>query len=70
DLTASERAALLAGPCLAPAPLPCSDPIDFVLFGPLERAVTGNDVPGPWAAGLTLIYHEEGYDIYAAGGSG
>jgi hypothetical protein len=65
DLTDAERAALLNGPCIAPAPLPCSDPIDFVLFGPLERTIAGTDTPGAWADGLTLLYDEEGYRIYA-----
>ena len=64
ELTADEQAALLAGPCIAPAPLPCSDPIDFVLFGPLERAVSGSASPGAWAEELTLVYYDEGFQIY------
>lgn len=65
ELSAAEAAALLAGPCLAPEPLPCSDPVSYVLFGPLERAVADAAAPGPWLAGLTLIYDAEGYQIYA-----
>jgi hypothetical protein len=65
ELTDAERTALLNGPCIAPAPLPCSDPIDFVLFGPLERASAGTDTPGAWAEDLTLLYDEDGYQIYA-----
>lgn len=65
SLTAAEQAALLAGPCIAPAPLACSDPIDFVLFGPLERARSHGEAVEAWASGLTLIYDEAGYRIYA-----
>lgn len=66
NLTAAERAALLAGPCIAPAPLACSDPIGFVLFGPLERALSQNGTGANWADGLTLVYDEAGYQIYAS----
>lgn len=69
ELSAGDQAALLAGPCLRPDVLPCSDPIDYVLFGPLEQALTGVDQSGAWAAGLTPIYDKDGYRIYQVNSS-
>ncbi|MBL8147510.1 MAG: hypothetical protein JNL34_14105, partial [Anaerolineae bacterium] len=70
ELSAEEEVALLAGPCLAPAPLPCSDPIDYILFGPLEQALAEGDSPGAWAETLRLIYDQDGYRIYQVGEAG
>jgi predicted membrane-bound mannosyltransferase len=64
-MTPAEREALLAGPCLAPNSVGCSDPIDFVLFGPLEQAIAGNTTPGRWSEGLTRIYETGGYQIFS-----
>lgn len=52
DMPAAERAELLA-----------SFNIRYVLYGDLERALSDNLA---WAEGLTLIYDEAGYQIYAA----
>jgi hypothetical protein len=57
--------ALLGGSCLAPAPMACSDPISYVLFGPLEQADAGSREPGAWADEMMLIYDGDGYRIYA-----
>lgn len=70
ELSDEDRAALLAGTCIAPPPLPCSDPITYVLFGPSEQALAGAQEPGAWADGLTLIYAMDGYRIYAVSGGG
>lgn len=64
EMNADEQVALLAGPCLRPETLPCSDPISYVLFGPIEQALSGSETPGAWANGLTLIYDESGYWIF------
>ncbi len=66
ELSAGEATALLDGPCLAPEPLPCSDPVSYLLFGPLEQALAGTERPGAWANDLTLIYDVDGYAIYSA----
>ena len=65
ELTPEEAESLLAGPCLAPEPLPCSAPVDYVLFGPLEQAITGQTEPGTWADGWTSVYDDAGFRIYA-----
>ena len=36
--------------------------IDYVIFGPLERAI-GDDASA-WNAGMTRVYSQSGYDIY------
>ena len=68
ELSAEEQAVLLAGPCLAPAPLPCSDPIDYILFGPLEQTISPE---WPLAADLdwVKIYDVVGYQIYGRAGA-
>ncbi|NDJ62467.1 MAG: hypothetical protein GYB67_15170 [Chloroflexi bacterium] len=64
-LTPDARADLLAPSCAASEPL-CPDPINYVLYGPLERAlVTDPDDIAAWSRGLTLIYDRDGYQIYA-----
>ncbi len=61
-LSAAERAGFFAMPCAQG--FACVGAIRYVMFGPLERALAPNDTP-EWAAGLTIIYDENGYRIYA-----
>lgn len=70
ELSAEEQATLLTGPCLAPATVGCSDPIDYVLFGPLEQALAGSATPGSWADGMTLVYDSDGYRVFAVRAAG
>jgi hypothetical protein len=61
-MTAAERADFLANPCALA--FPCAGSIRYVLFGPLERALAPDDSPS-WTAGMTLLYDQGGYRIYA-----
>jgi hypothetical protein len=64
EMTTAERATLYDSTCLESVPTLCAAPIDYLIYGPLERALASTDVPPNWLEEWTLIYDEAGYQIY------
>ncbi|MBW4439417.1 MAG: hypothetical protein KME04_19925 [Pleurocapsa minor GSE-CHR-MK-17-07R] len=70
EMTPDESRALLdGGGCLESAPSLCGDPVDYIIFGPLETALrreTTAPAPDFAALGFTLRYDDAGYQVWAA----
>ena len=65
-LSAAEFAALFDPPCRDSAGL-CLLPVRYIFYGAAERALAPNgDQPPAWSVGMTQVYDEDGYQIYAA----
>jgi hypothetical protein len=64
DMTAEERAALYDSTCLEAQPELCADPIRFLIYGPLERALVPTGASPNWLDEWALIYDEGEYQIY------
>ena len=62
-LDPEQSASLLSGECLPQHPDLCSDPIDYVWVGPLERE-NFTDVNFSLSADWEIIYNDNGYVIY------
>jgi hypothetical protein len=63
------RALLDGGGCLESAPTLCGDPVDYIVFGPLEQDIFGRGPAGTApdfaALGFALAYDEDGYQVWA-----
>lgn len=67
-MTADERAALYDSTCLESQPLLCAAPVDYIFYGPIERALAPAGTTPAWRNEWTPIYDADGFQIYARGG--
>lgn len=64
SMSAAERATLYESTCLEAQPTLCADPIRYLIYSPLERALNPSEAVPQWQAEWTLIYDVEGVQIY------
>jgi hypothetical protein len=68
EMQPEQRALLYDSTCLESQPTLCADPIHYLIYGPLERALMSADMsadaPPNWQQEWTLIYDEGGIQIY------